>query len=302
MTFVNAKCTNCGAELKVDSSRDAANCEYCGSAFIVDKAVNNYNIANARISAGTVNVNVGGGDFVIQKGILTEYKGNDREVVIPDTVIKISDRAFIDCITITSVDIPGTVTYIGNGAFADCNNLKTVVIPNSVTYVGNNAFEHCDNLKTVVIPSSVKEIGVELFKDCASLESVTMPGLTRQMADKRGYASPHVFRPFTGCRSLTNITFNSPCDIDFSTDNISAARNSLVFLDRDKDNERPVYINGVNVINNLTGTAKRTSAGDVAGNVAGGGCMVISVIFALFIILCVIAIAMNTVSCLTGNL
>lgn len=44
MPLVNAKCTNCGANLKVDSAKDAAICEHCGSAYIVEKAVNNYNV------------------------------------------------------------------------------------------------------------------------------------------------------------------------------------------------------------------------------------------------------------------
>ena len=43
MPLVNAKCTNCGATLKVDDRQDAAVCEYCGSAYIVEKAIQNYN-------------------------------------------------------------------------------------------------------------------------------------------------------------------------------------------------------------------------------------------------------------------
>lgn len=44
MSLVAAKCTNCGGELQVEASREAAVCEYCGAAFIVEKAINNYNI------------------------------------------------------------------------------------------------------------------------------------------------------------------------------------------------------------------------------------------------------------------
>ncbi len=59
MTFVHAKCTACGANMQIDKSLEAANCEYCGAAFIVKKAINNYNIANTQINGQTVNVNVG---------------------------------------------------------------------------------------------------------------------------------------------------------------------------------------------------------------------------------------------------
>ena len=46
MPLVNAKCTNCGANIKIDDNKEAAVCEFCGSAFIVEKAINNYNITN----------------------------------------------------------------------------------------------------------------------------------------------------------------------------------------------------------------------------------------------------------------
>lgn len=42
MPLVSAKCTNCGAKLEVDDTKDAAICAYCGSPYIVEKAINNY--------------------------------------------------------------------------------------------------------------------------------------------------------------------------------------------------------------------------------------------------------------------
>jgi hypothetical protein len=54
---VPAKCTQCGAALEVDKSQDAAICPYCKTPFIVDKAINNYNVGNIdTISAAVVNV------------------------------------------------------------------------------------------------------------------------------------------------------------------------------------------------------------------------------------------------------
>ncbi len=49
MRFVPATCTKCGAALDVDPSQDAAVCPYCDTAFIVEKAINNYNIEHANI-------------------------------------------------------------------------------------------------------------------------------------------------------------------------------------------------------------------------------------------------------------
>ena len=43
MGFVAAKCTQCGANIEVDESKEAGVCKYCGTAFVTEKAINNYN-------------------------------------------------------------------------------------------------------------------------------------------------------------------------------------------------------------------------------------------------------------------
>ena len=58
--FVPAKCTTCGAALKVNSGQSAAVCPYCNSQFIVAKAIQNYNIqirGPVNVQSATVNVN-----------------------------------------------------------------------------------------------------------------------------------------------------------------------------------------------------------------------------------------------------
>ncbi len=42
--MVPAVCTQCGAKLDVDPSQDAAVCPYCGTPFLVEKAINQYSI------------------------------------------------------------------------------------------------------------------------------------------------------------------------------------------------------------------------------------------------------------------
>jgi len=46
MPLVAAKCTQCGSALQVDDSKEAGICIHCGTAFITEKAVNNYNITH----------------------------------------------------------------------------------------------------------------------------------------------------------------------------------------------------------------------------------------------------------------
>lgn len=47
MPLVAAQCTNCGAALQVDDAKEAAVCQYCGTPFIVEKAIHNYQINNS---------------------------------------------------------------------------------------------------------------------------------------------------------------------------------------------------------------------------------------------------------------
>ena len=75
--------------MQVDNAKEAAVCPFCGSAFIVEKAVQNFNITNNiitnnNVQADVVNIyNVKRDDFLIEGGILKKYKGADTEVVIP---------------------------------------------------------------------------------------------------------------------------------------------------------------------------------------------------------------------------
>ena len=64
MPMVQAKCENCGGILAVDSDLKAANCPFCGTAYIVQDSINYYNstvnIDNssiANVQANVVNIN-----------------------------------------------------------------------------------------------------------------------------------------------------------------------------------------------------------------------------------------------------
>jgi len=59
-------------------------------------------------------------DFEIKNGKLIKYHGNDKEVMIPDSVTSIGNYAFEDCSGLKSVRMTG----IGENAFYNCKNLK----------------------------------------------------------------------------------------------------------------------------------------------------------------------------------
>lgn len=52
MPLVPAKCTQCGGSVQVDNTKEAAICQHCETAFIVEKAINHYNVHNTMNFAG----------------------------------------------------------------------------------------------------------------------------------------------------------------------------------------------------------------------------------------------------------
>ena len=94
------------------------------------------------------------------------YSDEDTEItnlIIPNSVTSIGDRAFYDCEGLTSVTIPNSVTSIGYYAFEKCSGLTSVTIPNSVTSIRDRAFYGCSGLTSVTIPNSVTSIGGYAF-------------------------------------------------------------------------------------------------------------------------------------------
>lgn len=60
MPIVMAKCTNCGGNIEVDNSKGVGICKYCGTEFVVEKSINEYNITN---NFSDSNVSVVGGNI-----------------------------------------------------------------------------------------------------------------------------------------------------------------------------------------------------------------------------------------------
>ena len=85
---------------------------------------------------------------------------------IKKTTEIICDRAFFDCLNLTSISIPNSVKVIGEWAFAGCSLLSSIDIPNSVISIGNIAFAGCLSLKYISIPESVICLNGNPFGDC----------------------------------------------------------------------------------------------------------------------------------------
>lgn len=189
MPIVSAKCTNCGSNLNVDNTKDAMVCPYCGSAFIVEKAINNYYTTN-NIQAGVVNIYGGNeSEFVIHGGVLEKYNGNDENIIIPSTVKAVVSKAFEGCLTAKRITASEGVTSF---AIYNCPTLTELNLPNSLNslnIVDAPALKNVDlppNLEKLYIascaivnidfPNSIKEL---VCKNCNSIKNVRIPnGIT----------------------------------------------------------------------------------------------------------------------------
>ena len=132
-------------------------------------------------------------DFVIDNSqiILMRYKGNEKNVVIPDKilfmpVVKVGDEqydtytlgygVFEENNSIKSVDIPDSVKKVGRVAFQECKNLQKVSFGNNVNKIGTLAFAYCPLLEKIDLPDSLRTIEKSAFTNDMNLTSVSLPG------------------------------------------------------------------------------------------------------------------------------
>ena len=114
-------------------------------------------------------------------GEIVEEEHSLADIVIPESITRIPDRAFKGCDFIYTVTLHDKVTYVGTEAFEYCYALDKVYADEEAWYsmeLGVHAFSSYDlylNNKLVaalVIPNGIKEIGSNAFSNCVSIESV----------------------------------------------------------------------------------------------------------------------------------
>jgi DNA-directed RNA polymerase subunit RPC12/RpoP len=174
MKLVSAKCTQCGACLEVDNKKEAAVCNYCGSAFVVEKAINEYKISGAVVQSAQQ-------DYVIRAGTLEKYNGVSSDIVIPDGVTAIANECFASS-QITSVVFPDSLRIIGKEAFRRCKNLTSISFPEGLERIGDYAFADCSNLDNVVLPKSVQNLGAGAFACTKTTTDEILGNLSRDLA------------------------------------------------------------------------------------------------------------------------
>lgn len=132
--------------------------------------------------------------LVVVNNILIDGTTCEGDVIVPDTVTKISDCAFDYNNDITSIIIPDSVTSLGS-AFYACENLASVSLPDSITEIEGNTFAWCISLPDITIPDSVTSIGKTAFHKCYSFTEITIPDSVTSIGESA----------FSTCMELTSV-------------------------------------------------------------------------------------------------
>lgn len=144
------------------------------------------------------------GSAVIPSGVTVidndgfSYSSMDS-VTIPNTVLRIGDRAFERARYLSSVIIPNSVIDLGRDAFRDAESLVSAVLGSGITTILPNTFRNARALTSITIPNSVTEIGSHAFAETYVLTSITIPNSVTRIGD---YAFTY---PYSGY-GLTSIT------------------------------------------------------------------------------------------------
>ncbi len=112
--------------------------------------------------------------------IINGYVSEPVAIVIPDKindcpVVGIASLSFANCKSLENIVLPESISFIGDRAFINCDNLKNINLPDRLKTIEHNTFNGCKSIEQIKIPDGVTDIGLGAFKGCTSLKNITFP-------------------------------------------------------------------------------------------------------------------------------
>ncbi|MBQ7761567.1 MAG: leucine-rich repeat domain-containing protein [Clostridia bacterium] len=177
------------------------------------------------------------GDFQINDGVLVSYKGEGKNVIIPEGVEQIGFFAVFHLEGAISIHLPASLTKL-SVVFTRSNLLKAITVDENnpkyksidgvlyskgertlvrypparedkifkikegVISIGGSAFFGCDKIEEVILPSTIKRIGSTAFSNCYKLEKINLVNGIEKISQSA----------FERCRSLREATI--PLSVD----------------------------------------------------------------------------------------
>lgn len=144
--------------------------------------------------------------FVVENGMLTAYVGNDKDLIIPESVTGIGWHAFSEPSSFDSIVIPKTLVNIPVSMFEKCETEHIEVAEDNPKYCVRDGclidketatLVWCFSGNTIPDDGSVKRVGPSAFYERADLENVILPEAVTEICSSA----------FDGCRNLKTVKF-----------------------------------------------------------------------------------------------
>lgn len=225
MAFIAAKCSQCGANIQVDDSREIGFCTYCGAKFVTEKVVHNYVTNNqivtnyeqtTNVNANTVHIHNDEINrlFMVEEGVLVKYKGKLKKVTVPEGILEIAEDAFIpenknQSPCVEKITLPKSLTVIQSGAFSS-STIKEVVAPEdgNLRKIESGAFINIapwqsGGVSVFIVPTSVVEIEKDAFGATVALFRETESEVRRKFPN----LSNRIICEFEGVKTERGFSF-----------------------------------------------------------------------------------------------
>ena len=141
--------------------------------------------------------------------IITGYKGNERDVIIPEIinghyvtelgkdVFNSKDKKATNIVrtnrkNIKTIVMPDSITKIGEKCFWNCFSLTNVKLSSGLKKINKGAlfrrrgcglFFKCSNLHEIIIPEGVTKICELAFANCYDLKKIILPSTIKEIGD-----------------------------------------------------------------------------------------------------------------------
>lgn len=125
-----------------------------------------------------------------------------KSVILPESVSYIGGSAFAWCRNLTYVKACGAVE-ISERAFMGCDSLSSVELGDKLEILSAKALAYCSSLQSVSLPDSTYSLGASVFEGCRNIVSIRLPDTLRIIQSGSFYA----------CTSLINI--NAPSSLEY---------------------------------------------------------------------------------------
>ncbi|MEA4937309.1 MAG: leucine-rich repeat domain-containing protein, partial [Paludibacter sp.] len=103
-----------------------------------------------------------------------------EDLILPEGLIEIGDRAFHTCDQIIGINLPNSITRIGDYALFQCLVMELQALPTSLQTLGAYAFQECRQITVSELPSGLQgSIGTRTFQNCSKMTFSRIPaGIT----------------------------------------------------------------------------------------------------------------------------